>query len=85
MKSSEYRQNIRVMVKNVLRKKVSGVPRKIMEEVASEIAISVHARFYGANVDGVGSPIWRDHPNTSELDKVQPVKDAQELLNDQTV
>lgn len=81
MQSSEYRKNIRVIVKNVMRRKFPGLKSKILEEAASEVAKNIHARFYGANVDNVDSPIWRDHPCTG-IEFKQPDKTAQEILDE---
>lgn len=85
MKSSEYRRIIRTIIKNSLRKNVKGLKKNIAEYVAVEIAIAVHARLYGASVDDVASPIWRDHPNYSHEEgftDAQPTKTAQEILNE---
>ena len=79
MNSKEYKSNIRNIVINVLRKKVPGLKRKEAEEASKEIATAIHARFYGANVDGVGSPIWRRY------DEGMPTKTAEELLSDNAV
>jgi hypothetical protein len=71
------------MIRNAVKKKFPGLKQTKVSEVASEVAIAIHARFYGSNVDGVESPIWRDdtrHPDWYK-DK-QPTKTAEELLND---
>ena len=59
MRSGEYRDIIRKITKTVLNKKLPGVPPRVKEEIANIIAVAVHARMYGANVDGVDSPLWR--------------------------
>ena len=41
--------------------------------LSAEIARTVHARMYGANVDGVDSPIWNNGEKT-------PLIEASELL-----
>lgn len=60
MKSVEYRRIISTISKNVIRKRFPGLKQKELVDCCAEIAKSVHARMYGANVDGVDSPIWRD-------------------------
>ncbi len=83
MHSREYRLIIRTIVKNSLRKNAGGLKRKAVEDIASEIAIAVHARMYGASVDNVASPIWRDHPSyIEEFSDAKPTKTAQEILNE---
>ncbi len=65
MKSVEYRAIIAKIVHNVLKKHYPGLKRVKCNQVDTacwEIAKVVHARMYGANVDGVDSPIWRDMP-----------------------
>lgn len=66
MQSTEYRSLISKIVKNGIKKKFPGLKRQILDETATEIAKAIHARFYGADVDGVGSPIWRDHERTAD-------------------
>jgi len=71
------------MVKNAVRKKFPGLKPIQVNEVATELAVAIHARFYGANVDGVESPIWRDDPRHPEwYDDKQPKKDAKDLMNE---
>lgn len=82
MKSQDYRALISKIVKNTIKKKFPGLKMVILEETAQEIAKTIHARFYGADVDGVGSPIWRDHASTAECNRGQPIKTAEEILND---
>lgn len=101
MKSDEYRQIIRTISRNIIRKNVPGLKGQVLEETVNLIAKSVHARMYGANVDGVDSPIWSidrngsariekalaAHPDgcksSSKLNpRVQPNKDAKDLLNE---
>lgn len=81
MQSSEYKSNIRNMIRNTLNRKFPGLKPSQVTAVANEVAIAVHARFYGANIDGVESPIWRDDPNRGEWYKdKQPTKTALELM-----
>lgn len=75
MKSTEYRSIIATIIKNISKRNFPGLKEKQLKEMASEAAKAIHARMYGANVDNVDSPIWRDyhgehnHPNVeaSEL------------------
>lgn len=76
MKSAEYRDIIRIIAKGAMRKRFPGVNVKALEEAAITIAKNVHARMYGANVDGVGSPLWRDEENK------QPDIPAAQLLQE---
>lgn len=72
MKSYEYREIIRVITKKALKKRYPQLQQKQLNEVANTIAISIHARMYGANVDGVESPLWRQE---------EPKIDAKDLLD----
>jgi hypothetical protein len=56
-----------------------------LKEVAQSIAINVHARMYGANVDGVDSPIWTSACGNNRMNdpRVKPNVDAKELLNEE--
>ncbi len=83
MHSTEYRRFIRTMIRNAIRKKFPGLKQVQVNEVATEVAVAIHARFYGSNVDGVESPIWRDdarHPDWYE--NKQPTKTAKELMDE---
>lgn len=71
MKSEDYRDEIRKMVKNGMRTQFPGLGQSRLNEAARYIAKNIHARFYGANVDGVESPLWRSH---------EPVIEASMLL-----
>ena len=57
MNSREYRDAITRMSFNLLKKRFPGLKKQHLDEVAHNIAVNVHARFYGANVDGVDSPL----------------------------
>lgn len=72
MRSGEYRDIIRRITKRTLIKRFPGLNKKFVDEAANNIAINIHARMYGANVDNVESPIWR---------KDEPEIDAKELLS----
>jgi hypothetical protein len=82
MKSHEYRKLIKTIVRNGVKKRFPGLKNKELEEAAYNIAVAIHARFYGANVDGVGSPIWRDHSSVAECDAGQPTISAQDMLDE---
>lgn len=89
MKSVDYRQIVKVIAKNIINRRFPGLQKKHVEEVALEIAKNVHARMYGANVNGVDSPIWRDWlsgENQFSAEGVgkfnQPDREAKELLDD---
>ena len=82
MKGSEYRRFIRTMIKNAIRRKFPGLKQVQVNELATEVAVAIHARFYGSNVDGVESPILRDDIDHSDWYKdKQPTKTAKELLD----
>jgi hypothetical protein len=76
MKSWEYREIIRVIVKKALKKRYPELKIKPLNCVANTIAIAIHARMYGANVDGVESPLWRQD---------EPPIEAKELLNEENI
>lgn len=83
MTSQEYRNTISRIIRNTLNKKFPGLKKDTLATVAKEAAVAVHARFYGAQVDGVASPIWRDDLKYQDMyAKCQPTKTAQELLNE---
>lgn len=82
MKSEEYKSIIRIIIKNLMKRKFPGLKQSQLNELATEAARAVHARMYGANVDDVETPIWRDHPFHSDDAFKQPTKTAQELLNE---
>ena len=84
MHSTDYRRFIRTMIRNAIRKKFPGLKKQAqINEVATEVAVAIHARFYGANVDGVESPIWRDDTRHPEWYKdKQPTIDAKDMLKD---
>ena len=71
MKSGEYREIIRHITKMAIKRRFPGLKQKEILEVADTIAANVHARMYGANVDGVESPLWREE---------EPKIEAKELL-----
>lgn len=67
MKSAEYRDIIAMIVRKSVMKAFPGLNgrtnQRIIMDLSREAAKSIHARMYGANVDGVESPLWRkDEP-----------------------
>lgn len=83
MKSQDYRSIVSKIVKAIIRKKAPGLKKNVIDEISAEAAKNVHARMYGADVDGVASPIWRDHDRfKAEIGDMQPIKTAQELLDE---
>lgn len=79
MRSHEYKSTIQIIIRNVMKKRFGHIKHSELNEAAKEISTAIHARFYGANVDGVGSPIW------AREDEGMPTKTAEELLNDNAV
>lgn len=78
MNSRDYRVIIKRISLNLLKKRFPGLDKKLMCEVSVDIARFVHARMYGANVDGVDSPIWQDKDHCQP----KPLKDADQLLKE---
>jgi hypothetical protein len=74
MKSAEYRKSIRIISTKLIKQHFPGLKLLALQNCAIEIAKNVHARMYGANVDGVASPIWRNENDA------EPNVDASELL-----
>lgn len=77
MQSGEYRNIIRKIVVNGVKKTYPGLKRtQEMHKLADLIARNVHARLYGANVDGVDSPLWQDDPpNLPKVDAAKLLKE----------
>jgi hypothetical protein len=90
MKSTDYRSIVSRIARNSIKRSFPGLKPSVLVVCAAEIATAVHARMYGANVDGVDSPIWRDsvvsatNPNGSHSKYDPPPNlpnvDASELL-----
>ena len=80
MNSQEYRGLISRIVRVTMKKHFPLLAKNgskiVLESAAKEVAVNIHARMYGANVDGVASPIWR-----SDGDQY-PRVDASEMLKD---
>ncbi len=74
MKSTEYREIIRRIVRSAIREVLPELKRG-KEPLADLIAKNIHARMYGANVDGVDSPLWQIEGVTKA-----PKVDAAKLL-----
>lgn len=82
LKSHDYRRFVRTIVKNSIRKKFPGLKQSHVTDLAVEISVAIHARFYGSAVDGVASPIWRDDPQYARMfTDAKPTKTAQDLLD----
>lgn len=83
MTSQEYKSLITKIIRNTLNEKFPGLKKDILTTASIKAAIAIHARFYGAQVDGVASPIWRDDLKYQDMyEKCQPTKTAQEMLNE---
>lgn len=84
MNSNDYRRFIKTIIKNSIRKKFPGLKTvTLINEVSNEAAKAIHARFYGAAVDGVASPLWRDDEKYSSVfSDSKATKTAQEILNE---
>lgn len=83
MQSRDYRASIKIIILNLMRRKFPGLNKAQLDALSKEAAIAVHAKFYGAQVDGVASPIWRDDLKYQDMyEKCQPTKTAQDLLNE---
>ncbi len=78
MNSRDYRVIIKRISLNLLKKRFPGLDKKLICEVATDIARNVHARMYGANVDGVDSPIWADQNHIPP----KPLVNAAQLLKE---
>lgn len=78
MNSQDYKAIIRKISFNLLKKRFPGLEKKHIEEVARMIGLNVHARMYGANVDGVDSPIWNIYMDNN---RPEPKIDAKDLLD----
>ena len=81
MNSRDYRAIITRISFNLMKKRFPGLDKKHLTEVANQIAVNVHARMYGANVDGVDSPIWAlEYTDRNNDMRNKPNVDATELL-----
>jgi hypothetical protein len=77
----QYRTLIRAMARNAFKRRFPGIKQKEIDEVAGLLARSIHARFYGANVDNVDSPIWTlDRTDRINDTRGKPTVDASVLL-----
>lgn len=84
MQSRDYRRFIKTIIVNSIRKKFPGLKTQaLINEMAIDAATAIHARFYGAAVDGVASPLWRDDEKYAGVfSDAKATKTAQELLNE---
>ena len=78
MNSKAYRVIISTISYRLIKKQFPGLEKTRLRAIAVEIARNIHARMYGANVDGVDSPIWADQSHC----KPRPLKDAAQLLKE---
>lgn len=60
MKSSEYRELVRKVCRAAIRTNVPRLQPGVKKKLIDDIAAMVHAKLYGAEVDGVVSPAFRD-------------------------
>lgn len=83
MNSQDYKAIISKISFNLLKKRFPGLEKKHIKEVARMIGLNVHARMYGANVDGVDSPIWTSALGNDRMTdpRVKPKIDAKDLLD----
>lgn len=81
MHSKEYRDILSKLVQNTIRKHFPGLKKDVLAQAGREAAVNIHARMYGANVDNVDSPIWRNCPRDWPWE--QPNIDAGELLKEE--
>lgn len=90
MNATEYRRIIAGLIRReLIRQRIKGVGKQLAASIGAECAKQIHARMYGANVEGVDSPIFRDdleyHSKlTGEEYTKMPTVSAQELLNRNT-
>jgi len=81
MQSREYRDIIARIARNVIKRGFPGGKRELIEQLSRKIAVNIHARMYGANVDNVDSPIWHDpNPYRDDSTRGKPTVDAAELI-----
>lgn len=81
MQGKTYREKIHKVVNAVLRAHVPSIPKAKRVEIGYAIAGLIHAKLYGAYVDNIESPIWRDLWIASgECDA--PTKTAEQILNE---
>lgn len=86
------------MLKKGMSQHFPGLRQVELNHCARYIARNIHARFYGANVDGVESPLWRkDEPeveasellkqiaNESDLSKNNPDKKPSKQLETESI
>jgi hypothetical protein len=84
MHSRDYKAIITQISFNLLKKRFPSGNKHCLKKLAGDIALNIHARMYGANVDGVDSPIWSaafgfDRNNDP---RIKPNVDAKDILND---
>jgi hypothetical protein len=85
MRGSEYRERIRKIVRGATRQALPGAKPATIKELSDLIARNVHANLYGACVDDVASPLWRETSNGSvdpDYRDKQPNRTARDILDD---
>lgn len=83
MLSSVYKSQIKNIIRNITNRKFPGLKKSQVTELVNEAATAIHARLYGAAVDNVASPIWRDDERYKlAFSDAQATKTAQEILNE---
>lgn len=60
MKSQDYRNAVESIARGQLVKALPGLKRAQITTISKQIAIFTHARLYGADVENVASPLYRD-------------------------
>lgn len=77
MQSEQYRLIISRIVRVLVKEHFPELRRNgnELKLFSAQVARTVHARMYGANVDGVDSPIWNSG-------KKPPLVEASELLKE---
>lgn len=81
MRSQEYRNIISSISKGIMRKHFPGLKQKQVCECVAELAKNIHARMYGANVEGVDSPIWHARTDAGYFEsRPEPKINASEIL-----
>ena len=74
MTSKQYREIIRGISVAVMRRNFPTLNKTCANEAAREIAKNIHARMYGANVEGVDSPLWRNEDKNPKIDATELLK-----------
>lgn len=79
MQGTVYRAKIKKLILVAINTKLPGLKqadKKVISELAAKL---IHAKLYGAEVDNVQSPIWRDLWAQTD-DSYNPTKTAEQIL-----